>query len=271
MITERILSARLQIARRRPHAPLAGHAIIIGMGLIGQKVAAKLADWRRPVIGLSEQPIDADIPRDMPLQIGPLRETLTTANVATAQSVIVVTDDEVANVEISLMTRSLNPDCTLVFRTAEQQFAKHVAALIPASTGISDYAVAAEAIAGAAFGENTFSAFHLDGRSILVTEYTVVPGDTLIDRLLAEIAYGYGLAPVVHQRGGETRVIPADDIRLEANDRLVCWRRSMVCGGSRPRSATPPHGPCGSKNRRRLRQASTRPMRSLAYRVASFP
>ncbi len=87
------------------------------------------------------------------------------------------------------------------------------------STGISDYAVAAEAIAGAAFGENIFSAF--DGRSILVTEYTVEPGDTLIDRLLAEIAYGYGLAPIVHQRGGETRVIPADDIRLEANDRLV--------------------------------------------------
>jgi Trk K+ transport system NAD-binding subunit len=146
---------------------------------------------------------------------------LASANVATAQSVIVVTDDEVANVEISLMTRSLNPDCTLVFRTAEQQFAKHVAALIPASTGISDYAVAAEAIAGAAFGENIFSAFHLDGRSILVTEYTVVPGNTLVDRLLAEIAHGYGLAPIVHQRGGETRVIPADDVRLEANDRLV--------------------------------------------------
>src|SRR5271165_6730412 len=119
------------------------------------------------------------------------------------------------------MTRSLNPDCTLVFRTAEQQFAKHVAALIPASTGISDYAVAAEAIAGAAFGENILSAFHLDGRSVLVAEYTVEPGDTLIDRLLAEIAYGYGVVPIVHQRGNETHHLPADDIRLEANDRVV--------------------------------------------------
>lgn len=221
MMTERVLSARLQIARRRPQAPLAGHTIIIGMGAIGRRVAAILRDWRRPMIGLAEQPVGADIPPDMPIQIGPLRETLERANVATAKSVVVVTDDEVANLEISLMTRTFNPHCALVFRTADQQFAKNVAALIPASVGIGDYAIAAEAIAGASFGENILSAFHLDGRSVLVTEYTVEPGDTLIDRLLAEIAYGYDVEPIVHQRGDETHLIPADDIRLEANDRLV--------------------------------------------------
>jgi hypothetical protein len=37
----------------------------------------------------------------------------------------------------------------------------------------------------------------------------------LIDRLLGEIAYGYGVAPIVHQRGNETHQLPADDIRLE--------------------------------------------------------
>ena len=221
MMTERILSARLQIARRRPHAPLGGHTIIIGMGVIGQRVAAILRDWRRPIIGLAEQEVGAGIPPDMPIEIGPLRETLERANVRTAKCVVVVTDDEVANLEISLMTRSFNPHCTLVFRTADQQFAKNVASLIPASIGIGDYAIAAEAIAAASFGENILSAFHLDGRSVLVTEYTVEPGDTLIDRLLAEIAYGYGVAPIVHQRGNETHLIPADDIRLEANDRVV--------------------------------------------------
>ena len=221
MMTERILSARLQIAHRRPHAPLGGHTIIIGMGVIGQRVAAILRDWRRPIIGLAEQAVGAGIPPDMPIEIGPLRETLERANVRTAKCVVVVTDDEVTNLEISLMTRSFNPNCTLVFRTADQQFAKNVASLIPASIGIGDYAIAAEAIAAASFGENILSAFHLDGRSVLVAEYTVEPGDTLIDRLLAEIAYGYGVAPIVHQRGNETHHLPADDIRLEANDRVV--------------------------------------------------
>ena len=167
MMTERVLSARLQIARRRPHAPLAGHTVIIGMGVIGRRVAAILPDWRQPIIGLAEQPVGADIPPDMPLQIGPLRETLERANVTTAKSVVVVTDDEVTNFEISLMARSINPHCTLVFRTADQQFAKNVASLIPASIGIGDYAVVAEAIAVAAFGENILSAFHLDGARCL--------------------------------------------------------------------------------------------------------
>jgi Trk K+ transport system NAD-binding subunit len=221
MMTERVLSARLQIAHRRPHAPLAGHTIIIGMGVIGRRVAAILRDWRRPLIGLAEQPVGADIPPDMPIQIGPLSETLERANVTMAKSVVVVTDDEVANLEVSLMIRSFNPHCTLVFRTADQQFAKNIASLIPASIGIGDYAIVAEAIAVASFGENILSAFHLDGRTVLATEYTVEPGDNLIDRLLAEIAYGYDVAPIVHKHGEKIHLLPADDIRLEANDRVV--------------------------------------------------
>ena len=48
-------------------------------------------------------------PPDMPIQIGPLSETLERANVTMAKSVVVVTDDEVANLEVSLMIRSFNP------------------------------------------------------------------------------------------------------------------------------------------------------------------
>jgi Trk K+ transport system NAD-binding subunit len=143
------------------------------------------------------------------------------ANVTTAKSVVVVTDDEVANLELSLMIRSFNPHCTLVFRTADQQFAKNVASLIPASIGIGDYAIVAEAIAVASFGENILSAFHLDGRTVLVTEYTIERDDNLVDRQLAEIAYGYDVIPIVHQHGEKTQLFPADDIRLDANDRVV--------------------------------------------------
>jgi Trk K+ transport system NAD-binding subunit len=191
------------------------------MGAIGKKVATILRDWGRPIAGLAEEPVGSDVPSDIPIQIGPLRDALERANIATANSVVIVTDDEVANLEISLMTRSFNPHCTVVFRTTDQQFARNAAALIPASVGIGDCAIAAEAIAGAAFGENILSAFHLDGRSVLVTEYTIEPGDTLIDRLLSEIAYGYGVAPIFHQRGDKIHVIPTDDIHLEAGDRVV--------------------------------------------------
>jgi Trk K+ transport system NAD-binding subunit len=220
-LTERLLSARLQIARRRPAAPSGGHTIVIGMGDIGQRIAEILREWRRPTVGVSQEPVAEDVLADMPIFVGPLREALARANVETAKSVIAVMDDQVANLEVSLLARSLNPECTIVFRTADQELARNVASLLSSSTGLSDYALAAEAIAGAAFGENILFAFHLDDRSALVTEYIVRPGDSLIGRNLSEIAFGYGVAPMIHQRGDLKRFIPSDDTVLEAGDIVV--------------------------------------------------
>jgi Trk K+ transport system NAD-binding subunit len=220
-LTERLLSARLQIARRRPPAPPGGHVIVIGMGAIGQRIAEILREWRQATVGVSEKPVAEDILPDMPMQTGPLREALARANVGAAKSVIAVMDDQVANLEVSLLARSLNPACAIVFRTADQELAQNVASLIARSTGLSDYVIAAEAIAGAAFGENIISAFHLDHRSALVTEYSVHPGDTLIGRNLSEIAFGYGVAPIIHKRGAEKRFNPSDDVVLEASDVVI--------------------------------------------------
>jgi Trk K+ transport system NAD-binding subunit len=220
-LTERLLSARLQIARRRPPAPPGGHVIVIGMGAIGQRIAEILREWRQPAVGIAEKPVAEDILPDMPMQIGPLREALARANVGAAKSIIAVMDDQVANLEVSLLARSLNPACAIVFRTADQELAQNVASLISRSTGLSDYVIAAEAIAGAAFGENIISAFHLDHRSALVTEYIICAGDTLIGRNLSEIAFGYGVAPIIHKRGSEKRFNPSDDIVLEASDVVI--------------------------------------------------
>jgi len=220
-LTERTLSARLQIAHRRPRLAAAEHTVIIGMNATGRRVAAILQDWRHPVVGLSEQPVGEDVLPDIPILVGSFRDTMQLANIATANSVIVLTDNEIANLEACLMARSLNPNCSLVFRTLDQRLAQNVASLIPASVGIGDYAIAAEAITAAAFGENILSAFHLEGRSVLVTEYIIEPGDTLIGRLLGEVAYGYEIVPILHQRGEQIRLIPTDETRLEANDRII--------------------------------------------------
>ena len=224
-MTERILGARFQIATRRPAAPIEGHTIIVGMGPIGQNVAALLQRWGRPVVGVSDEPVAENILRGLPIKSGPIADALERANIASARSVVVVGDDQVANLETTLLARSLNPRCALVFRVADRDLATSVAALIPDSTGISELEIAAQAITGAAFDETILTAFHLPGRSILVTEYVVTPGDTLIDRQLAHLAYGYGAIPVFHERAQESgatgRINPSDDIRLERGDKVV--------------------------------------------------
>jgi hypothetical protein len=84
------------------------------------------------------------------------------------------------------------------------------------------YAVAAEAFAGAAFGEKIINLFHLNQKTILVTEYQIETGDTLNGLLLSEVAYGYGVVPILYQKQQEpSRLMPSEDIRLAVGDRMV--------------------------------------------------
>ncbi|HUO53343.1 MAG TPA: NAD-binding protein [Rhodoblastus sp.] len=220
-MTERVLGARFQIAARRPEAPAEGHTIIIGLGVIGQNIAAQLQRWGRPAVGVSDQPVAENVLRGLSIKTGPIADALKRANIATARSVVAVGADQVANLETTLLAHSLNPRCALVFRAADRELARSVAALVPESTGISEAEIAAQAIAGAAFDENILTAFHLPGRSVLVTEYEVLAHDTLVDRQLAHLAYGYGAVPVFHERGAAGQFNPSDDIRLERGDKVV--------------------------------------------------
>lgn len=219
--TEKVLGARFAIAARRPEPPAEAHTVIVGLGPIGQNVARRLKFWGRAVVGVSPTPPAEDFLRDMPIVCGATREALERANVATARSVVVAGDDQVANLEVMLLARSLNPRCALVFRVADRELAANISALIPDSLGINDWEVAAQAIAGAAFGERILSAFRLPGRSILVTQYQIEVGDTLIGRLLSHIAYGYGVVPLLHARETISALNPSDDILLEDGDGLV--------------------------------------------------
>jgi len=55
-----------------------------------------------------------------------------------------------------------------------------------------------------------------------VTEYQIEVGDTLNGLLLAEVAYGYGVVPLLHQRlPSPSKLMPSDDVVLEIGDRLV--------------------------------------------------
>lgn len=51
----------------------------------------------------------------------------------------------------------------------------------------------------------------------------VAANDTLNGKLLADIAYGYGVVPILHQKADhyQAKLMPLDDTRLNTGDRLV--------------------------------------------------
>jgi Trk K+ transport system NAD-binding subunit len=211
------------LAKRRPPIPQQDHIIIIGLGRVGQRVATVLQQLKQSLVGvtLNPEPNPTLLP-DIPLIAGDLAEALASANLSKAKSVVVVTDDEILNLEVALMVQGSNPDSHLVLRTSGQRLSQHLRAVFPKTQVLGMYAVAAEVFAGAAFGENISNLFRFNHQTILVTEYQIEAGDTLKGLLLAEVAFGYGIVPLLHQRSPHPPTwMPSDDILLAIGDRLI--------------------------------------------------
>jgi voltage-gated potassium channel Kch len=222
LLTEKLLTLRFEFLARRPAVPERDHVVVIWLGRVGRRVVQLLQALQYPVVGLTSQTLEPDVLPTMPLVTGRIGDMLEHTNLARAKSVVAVSDDEMQNLELGLMAHRVNPNCRLIIRTYDQIFTDKVAQLFPQAQVLCASALSAEAFAGAAFGENVVGLFRLYHQTVMVTQYQVEAGDTLTGYLLADVAYGYGVVPILHQRSpAPPRIMPSDDIRLEVGDRLV--------------------------------------------------
>lgn len=231
LMTDSLLSARFDFLRKRPRLPKSHHIVLVGFGRVGQRVAALLQEFRQPIVAITEN-LDSPPSVSIPLLVGNPVTELAKVNLATAKSLIVVTEDQMLNLEVALLAkaaaRQLDRDIRLVVRTYDQRFSDNLSNLLPDARTMAAYGLSGEVFAGAAFGENILGLFRLNNQTILVAEYTISAADTLIGKLLAQVAYGYSVVPIFHQRASQKGspdladfLMPPDDRRLQAGDRLI--------------------------------------------------
>jgi Trk K+ transport system NAD-binding subunit len=182
-----------------------------------------LKELNKEVVAITfSHEFDRSLLPNIPLISGDLKESLLMANLPTARSVMVTTENELMNLEIALTSRTICPNSHLVIGTIGKGLTDHLTQLLEKTQVISVYSVAAEAFAGAAFGENILSLFRLDNQTILVTEYEIEDQDTLNGLLISQVAYGYGVVVILHQSPPEaSRLMPSEDLQLRIGDRIV--------------------------------------------------
>lgn len=222
-ITEKLLSIKFDLNQNRPPVPEGEHFVIIGLERVGQKVINLLKELNKEVVAITfSHKFDRSLLPNIPLISGDLKESLLMANLPTARSVMVTTENELMNLEIALTSRTICPNSHLVIGTIGKSLTDHLTQLLEKTQVISVYSVAAEAFAGAAFGENILSLFRLDNQTILVTEYEIEDQDTLNGLLISQVAYGYGVVVILHQSPPEaSRLMPSEDLQLRIGDRIV--------------------------------------------------
>jgi voltage-gated potassium channel Kch len=231
LIADSILSSKFEFFKRSLPLPKSDHIVLIGFGRLGQRVADLLFKLQIPLVIVSENAHDCDLASKVPWFTGNIIEELSKTNLGLAKSILTVTDDQMLNLEASLLAREaakkINRQMNLAIRTYDRYFSENLAELLPNSQSFCAYALSAEAFAGAAFGENMLSLFRLNQRTILVAEYKISENDTLVGKNLSQIAYGYTVVPIYLKASkpkadGHSEVcMPSDDEVMKAGDRLT--------------------------------------------------
>lgn len=223
LLTDALVTSRLQFFNRHPQIPQRNHVVLIGLNRLGQRVAGILQELNQPLVGIDTTTLDQSTFPKIPLIVDNANAALAVANLSYAKSIVVVGDDRMENLEIGLMAHAINPAIRLIIRSQDRQFSENIAPLFPYAQVLCGAALSAEVFACAAFGENVLSFFHLNAEIVMVTEYKIEEGDTLNGLLLSQIAHGYGVVPILYQKARQHNysLMPWDDVKLNASDRLI--------------------------------------------------
>ncbi|HKP58343.1 MAG TPA: NAD(P)-binding protein, partial [Polyangiales bacterium] len=210
LLTDLLLRARFDLRARRPNLPLSGHVIVAGLGETGVRIARLLEQLRFKVVAIEANPVDAQVLPNVPLVQGnPTQvDVLHQARLATARGIVAATSNDQTNVEIALTAATLNPECRVAIRSFDPRFSQNIGFLFPRSRVLCVSTLAATAYAAAALGEHVIHLFQTPGAPVLVVEYEITAGDTLIDKPLWQVAEGYAVVPVVHGRAGQSATVP---------------------------------------------------------------
>jgi Trk K+ transport system NAD-binding subunit len=149
-------------------------------------------------------------------------EVLRQAHAATARAVVAVTDNELANLEIALLTRELNPRQRVVVRLSDAHLAHTLrdAANVRLALSIAD--MAAPAFVAALFGDRVQNIFLVGGRVLAAVELAVQAGDaSLAGRTVGALTGDYRLLPVMVVTADGAMRTPATDQTLVPGDRLT--------------------------------------------------
>jgi voltage-gated potassium channel Kch len=233
LIADAVVHSRLEFLRPRVPVPHEDHLVIIGYKRLARKVTEILKKIKQPfvVLSLSEQDLTETMDPTIPVVKSTHEEAITAVRLNTARGIMLLTEDELFNLEAALRVQTISRENSLplsvVVRVFDSRFSHDARQIIPDAQVLAAYQLAGQAFAASALGEQILGLVQSDEHSIFVANYEIAANRQLNNRLIGSVAYGFGVIPVVLRRGPDSRhdrktiVFPGDDLRLEVGDRLT--------------------------------------------------
>jgi Trk K+ transport system NAD-binding subunit len=149
-----------------------------------------------------------------------LRTTLGEANVGAARAIICAINDDVANLDIGLTARELNPPIRVVLRIFDDTLAERFASALKLPA-ISTSATAAHVFVAAATGRSVYTSFRVGEQEVHLADIDLAAASRLCGLTVAELEAVHGVRVVCHRTGSQVALHPNPAAALVASDTLV--------------------------------------------------
>lgn len=236
LVTDAVVSVRLDRALGRSNVDMRDHVVVCGLGNIGYRVATQLHALGLQVAANEKEENSRGIPDvrrlGVPVMLADARtpETLRALNVAHARSIVIATDDDAANLETALNARAIQPGIRVVLRLFDSDLAARVERAFNIHISRSVSALAAPRFAAAAIAERVAATIPVGQRVLIVAQTSVELSSWADCKTVRDIENNFEGRVFLYTHKGKhtwrpdpaTVLVPGDDIAV------VTTRKGLV-------------------------------------------
>jgi Trk K+ transport system NAD-binding subunit len=208
------------------------HVILCGLGSLGYRVLQQLVSAGVETVVLEKDEGGRFVAQakalGAPVLARDMKEdqALVDAGVERARAIIICTNDDVANIEVALDSRRMNPSIRVVMRLFEQDVARKIAGALSIDAVFSASALAAPTVAAMSLGAKVPANVTIAGVPYLTSEVPVEADSALATKRVEEIEQAYGVRVLSVVGADGSAAMPREFQVAHAGERLIVHVRS---------------------------------------------
>jgi len=202
LLNDFILGTRFDRFWEVARIPQRGHFIVCGLGGVGMQIVNQLHSYGHEVVVIEQDPncrfISTVRSLRIPVIIGDasLPATLKAANFEQAQTLLAVTSNDTANLEIALNAKGIKPKVNVIVRYQDPKFAQMARHVFDFEAVLSPTEVAAPAFAAAALGGRILGNGMTADRLWVALATVITPGHPFCGQQVEAIAVNCDCVPL---------------------------------------------------------------------------
>lgn len=202
------------------------HTIVVGLGHLGFRIIQKLHDMGRQIVVIELDPATDLISAVQKMKIPVIQEDATrpaaleAANIKSAYTIILASQNDAMNLQIALKARTLNPKIQVVIRIFDQDFAQALREQF-GFTALSATEMAAPVFAAAAAGADVTNPISVEGQQLSLARLTLSPSSRLANKTVGFVEDNYNLNVILLRHNQLSEIHPKDSNPLHAGDTLA--------------------------------------------------